>query len=229
MRVKSVGMEGIGGHGKGTFRLRMHELMRKSILEAAHQRAAAGPWSSVRVSDIADEVGVSRQTVYNEFGTKEDLAHALLQEEISHFIAGIVARMKGAPDLPTALTEVLRWLFDAATNHAIISRMIVDAKSGESDSLLPLLTVRADGVLLPARALLLDSFTQRWPTSDLVTTEQVIDLFIRLAISEVVMPSDQPREDIIRHMVAMTDGLMAPRERPRVAGSTAAVEHAVRE
>ena len=60
----------------------MHELLRTSILDAAWDAAAKTDWNNVRVVDIAETVGVSRQTIYNEFGTKEDLAQALFNREV---------------------------------------------------------------------------------------------------------------------------------------------------
>lgn len=198
------------GTPKGTFRSKMHEIMRASILDAARERAANSKWASVRISDIAEDVGVSRQTVYNEFGAKEELAQALFQNEVDFFTAGILERIEGAPDIPTALIDTFGWVFESAENHAIIQRMILDARQGASGNLLPMLTVRSDGVLLPVRALFLKAFTDRWPADDMKRAEQVIDLVIRMVISEIVMPSDQPRQDIIRHMVAMTAAVMKP-------------------
>lgn len=196
----------------------MHEMMRASILDAARERAANSEWASVRISDIADDVGVSRQTVYNEFGAKEELAQALFQAEINQFTVGILERTEAAPDIPTALTDVLTWVFETAEQHAVIQRMIADARQGAADSLLAMLTVRSDSILLPARSLFLKAFTDRWPADDVRRAEQVIDLVIRMALTEVVMPSDQPREDIVRHMVAMTAAVMKPAHRePEVA------------
>lgn len=43
---------------------------RESLLEAAGAALAARPWPSVRMVEIAAAAGVSRQTLYNEFGGK---------------------------------------------------------------------------------------------------------------------------------------------------------------
>lgn len=42
------------------------------LLDAAYTALARRPWSAVRMVDVAASAGVSRQTLYNEFGSKED-------------------------------------------------------------------------------------------------------------------------------------------------------------
>ncbi|WP_427383809.1 TetR family transcriptional regulator [Janibacter sp. G56] len=196
--------------GEGSFRSKMHEMMRASILEAARKRAAKVDWSAIRISDIADDVGVSRQTVYNEFGAKDDLARALFEAEIGTFVAGIVDITGRAPNITTALSDTLNWLFDAAGNHPIIQRMLSDARAGEGGSLLPILTVRPEVVLLPARQMLLKAFTDRWPARDIDRTEQMIDFVVRLSLSEILMPSDRPRVDVIEGIVTMSKAVLKP-------------------
>ncbi len=71
-----------------TFRARVHDMLRTSILDSAWTRAAKVPWSQVRIADIAEDVGVSRQTIHNEFGTKDQLAEALFEREMHVFLQG---------------------------------------------------------------------------------------------------------------------------------------------
>ncbi|OEV24900.1 hypothetical protein AN220_16735, partial [Streptomyces nanshensis] len=44
---------------------------RETLLDAAHVAVRARPWTAVRMVDVAAAAGVSRQTLYNEFGSKE--------------------------------------------------------------------------------------------------------------------------------------------------------------
>lgn len=46
---------------------------RNRILEAAWRRFAEAAYDEVRIADIADEAGVTTQTVHNAFGTKDAL------------------------------------------------------------------------------------------------------------------------------------------------------------
>src|SRR4051812_47333613 len=54
---------------------------RESLLDAAYTALARRAWSAVRMVDVAAVAGVSRQTLYNEFGSKEGLARALVRRE----------------------------------------------------------------------------------------------------------------------------------------------------
>jgi AcrR family transcriptional regulator len=61
---------------------------REILLDAAHAAVAARPWSEVRMVDVAGGAGVSRQTLYNEFGNKEGLGAALLRRRVEGLLDG---------------------------------------------------------------------------------------------------------------------------------------------
>ena len=46
---------------------------RDALLDAAYDVVVAGDWQSARMVDVAAAAGVSRQTLYNEFGSKDAL------------------------------------------------------------------------------------------------------------------------------------------------------------
>ena len=52
---------------------------RETLLEPPTRRSGAQPWTGVRMVDVAAAAGVSRQTLYNEFGSKEGLGAALVR------------------------------------------------------------------------------------------------------------------------------------------------------
>ncbi|MGW7369491.1 TetR family transcriptional regulator, partial [Streptomyces sp. NPDC054841] len=43
---------------------------REALLNAALTALSGLPWSGIRMVDVASAAGVSRQTLYNEFGSK---------------------------------------------------------------------------------------------------------------------------------------------------------------
>lgn len=65
---------------------------RESLLDAAYTALARRAWSAVRMVDVAAVAGVSRQTLYNEFGSKEGLARALVRREADAYLAGSSGR-----------------------------------------------------------------------------------------------------------------------------------------
>ncbi|MEU8580675.1 TetR family transcriptional regulator [Streptomyces abikoensis] len=76
---------------------------RELLLDAAFTALGTRPWHGVRMVDVAAAAGVSRQTLYNEFGSKDGLARALVRREAETFLAGVehalaTARDADAPD-----------------------------------------------------------------------------------------------------------------------------------
>jgi AcrR family transcriptional regulator len=71
---------------------------RESLLDAAYTALTERAWTAVRMVDVAAEAGVSRQTLYNEFGSKEGLARALVRRETDNYLAGVArALSQGSP------------------------------------------------------------------------------------------------------------------------------------
>ncbi|TJZ45206.1 helix-turn-helix transcriptional regulator [Streptomyces piniterrae] len=62
---------------------------RESLLDAAMTALTTRAWAAVRMVDVATAAGVSRQTLYNEFGSKEGLARALVRRETDNYLAGV--------------------------------------------------------------------------------------------------------------------------------------------
>lgn len=70
---------------------------RESLLDAAYTALTRRAWAAVRMVDVAAAAGVSRQTLYNEFGSKEGLARALVRRETESYLAGVArALSRGA-------------------------------------------------------------------------------------------------------------------------------------
>ncbi|MFI1395107.1 TetR/AcrR family transcriptional regulator [Streptomyces sp. NPDC020681] len=81
---------------------------RESLLNAALLALAEQPWSAVRMVDVASAAGVSRQTLYNEFGSKDGLARALVRREADAYLHGVdrlLAEPAGPADRLAALAE----------------------------------------------------------------------------------------------------------------------------
>lgn len=69
---------------------------RESLLDAAFTALADRPWAVVRMVDVAVAAGVSRQTLYNEFGSKDGLARALVRREAEAYLSGVERALSGA-------------------------------------------------------------------------------------------------------------------------------------
>ena len=70
----------------------MNEAFRRQVREralaVARRLTVERGWQQVRFIEVADEVGVSRPTMYSEFGNKAGLGEALVLAETTDFMTG---------------------------------------------------------------------------------------------------------------------------------------------
>lgn len=97
---------------------------RESLLDAAYEALARRPWSAVRMVDVAAAAGVSRQTLYNEFGSKEGLARALVRREADGYLTGVERALTGHGDALRRLTVTAEWTASTAQENALVRAML---------------------------------------------------------------------------------------------------------
>ena len=165
------------------------------ILAAAAQVTVESGWSGVTMAAIAGRVGVSRQTVYNEWGSRERVAEAMVLRELAAFLAEVDAGFDAFPDdLESAVTEAVSRVCVLAASNPLL-RAIVTATHGAGTELIPLLTTRADVVIATARGRIGDRLTAYVSTSS-DTVGVVADVLVRTVLSHVMQPDstdDLPR------------------------------------
>ncbi|MFG3013235.1 TetR/AcrR family transcriptional regulator [Streptomyces cinerochromogenes] len=97
---------------------------RESLLDAAYRALARRPWSAVRMVDVAVQAGVSRQTLYNEFGSKDGLARALVRREADGYLAGVERALAGSAEARDRLTATAEWTAAAARENVLVRAML---------------------------------------------------------------------------------------------------------
>ncbi|MGW1955279.1 TetR/AcrR family transcriptional regulator [Streptomyces sp. NPDC001920] len=108
---------------------------RESLLDAAYTALARRPWSAVRMVDVAAAAGVSRQTLYNEFGSKEGLARALVRREADGYLAGVDRALATHSDARERLTATAEWTAALARENALVRAMLTGCWSERLPSL----------------------------------------------------------------------------------------------
>ncbi|MFE0416758.1 TetR/AcrR family transcriptional regulator [Streptomyces tendae] len=179
---------------------------RESLLDAAYTALARRPWSAVRMVDVAASAGVSRQTLYNEFGSKEGLARALVRREADGYLAGVERALAGPSDPRERLTATAEWMLSAAHDNALVRAMLTGCWSERLPS--PALTAvpsssavpaqrRADGPLpspgdfvglVRDRAVAVLNGAGPLPPPDAAELARSCELAVRLALSCVAAP-----------------------------------------
>ncbi|SEE45191.1 DNA-binding transcriptional regulator, AcrR family [Streptomyces sp. 3213] len=97
---------------------------RESLLDAAYTALARRSWSTVRMVDVAAAAGVSRQTLYNEFGSKDGLARALVRREADGYLVGVDRALGAHADARERLTATAEWTTSAARENALVRAML---------------------------------------------------------------------------------------------------------
>lgn len=97
---------------------------RESLLDAAYTALGRRPWSAVRMVDVAAVAGVSRQTLYNEFGSKEGLARALVRREADAYLAGVERALVSHAEPRERLAAAAEWTVAAARGNALVRAML---------------------------------------------------------------------------------------------------------
>ncbi|MFB9461842.1 TetR/AcrR family transcriptional regulator [Streptomyces cinereospinus] len=191
---------------------------RESLLDAAFAALARRPWAAVRMVEVAAAAGVSRQTLYNEFGSKEGLARALVRREADGYLAGVdrALTVPGDPHDPRErLLATAEWITVAARDNALVRAMLTGCWSERlpSPTLSPVPSSsavpaqrRADGPLPSpgdfvalvrdrAVAVLAQPGTSLADTADLTRS---CELAVRLALSCVAAPAERGVTDLVR-------------------------------
>lgn len=104
------------------------EEARERILEAAQKRLSEGGPDSIRLQDVAADLGISHPAILHHFGSREGLMHALEGRAMSALVEDLLA----PPGLaPGGLDRVAQTLGDEG--HARLLAWWVMSKGSESE------------------------------------------------------------------------------------------------
>jgi AcrR family transcriptional regulator len=162
------------------------------VVAAAAELTLEVGWAGVTMGKLADRVGVSRQTVYNEVGSKPQLAEEMVLAELAKFLAVVDASFDEQPgDLVEAIRGACRGVLDLARSNALL-QAVVSASYGAETELLPLLTSRNDALVLTATSAVRARVTAYDVRIDDRHLDAAIDMIVRLVLSHVVHPIGKP-------------------------------------
>jgi AcrR family transcriptional regulator len=162
-------------------------LLKDTIVSAVDQLVRSRGWAATTMSDVAAAAGVSRQTVYNEFGSRQELVQAYVRREIEALIASVeVGIRESAHDargaMQTAFAEFLR----LASDEPLVKVIVADADGGE---LAQLLTAMGRAVAVERFGGLI---TEVWAQVSRADAELLAESMVRLAISHALLPTADP-------------------------------------
>jgi AcrR family transcriptional regulator len=158
-----------------------------TLLDVVGELLAEHDWADVTMAQVARAAGVSRQTVYNEFGSRQELAQAYVLREGDLFLADVERAVAAHPDDPRgAVAAAFDFFLSAAATHPLL-RAIVGGAGG--DELLALVTVQGAPVLEAGTERLAAFLVRQWPAVGAGDARLVAESVVRLAISHAALPT----------------------------------------
>jgi AcrR family transcriptional regulator len=162
-------------------------LLRDSVLDAMRELLLTRDWSAITLSDVARTAGISRQTIYNEFGSRQGLAqgYALrLADRLVDAVHGAIDANVG--NIYEAFLQGFRAFFtDSAADPLVISLLTGVAKP----DLLQIITIDS-GPITRASARLTSAFAQSWVATSDEDAGVLARAIVRLCLSYVSMPPE---------------------------------------
>ncbi|GAA4123998.1 TetR/AcrR family transcriptional regulator [Nocardioides fonticola] len=167
---------------------------RERIVDAGVQLTTDLGWSRVTMAKLADAVGVSRQTVHNEVGTKAGLAEAMILRELERFMTVVDHAFDTHPtDLVAAIRASAEDVLVHAGDNTLL-KAVVSATHGADTELLPLLTTHAHSLLTTAKEVIAARVEPYEHPLTAEQTDAMIDIVVRVVLSHVMQPSAAPTQ-----------------------------------
>lgn len=167
------------------------QLLRDTLFDAMRELMAEREWGQVSMADVARTAGVSRQTLYKEFGTRQEFAQAFVLREADRFLGDVEKAVMANREHPgRALTAALTVFLRAAADDPFV-RTITSGVG--ADELLPLLTVKGEPLFVHATERLTAVLVEGWPGVRERDARQLADVTVRLGVSYATSPSGPPQ------------------------------------
>ncbi|MBA3864874.1 MAG: TetR/AcrR family transcriptional regulator [Solirubrobacterales bacterium] len=166
------------------------ELLRRTLFAAAREQLGQRAWSEVTMSDIAAAAGVSRQTLYKEFGNRNEFGLAFVIDVGEAFLDEVEAAVKQHLDDPRAAVGAALELFlRTAGEDPLIRMLLSDDGTG---GMLPFVTTQGMPVVQWATFRLGGVIEEGWPQAPKSDVHLLAESLVRLAISYITAPTETP-------------------------------------
>lgn len=172
------------------------QLLRETLFGAARDQLEHRSWSEITMSDVAGAAGVSRQTLYKEFGNRDEFAQAFVIHEGERFLDAVDAAVREHLDDPRAAVRAALELFlRTAGEDPLIRILLSDDGTG---GMLPFVTTQGMPVVHWATARLTETIEAGWPQAPPAKVRLLAESLVRLAISYITTPSEAPETTAAR-------------------------------
>lgn len=176
--------------------------IRDRLMDAAHRIIERSGWSDVTMSAVGAAVGVSRQTVYNEFGSKHGLAEHLAMRELQTFLDVVRRRLADESDIVQGIRSACEGVLLMGEVSVIVRaiassgpRTFPHGPSMDND-FLKILTTESGQLVEAAVTIVQEAVRENYPPTGLTEPELAVavEAVVRLVLSGITRPSKPPAQ-----------------------------------
>lgn len=176
------------------------------LLDATLEVAADHGISRLSVGDVAKRAGLSRQTLYKHFASRDELVSRTVLREAGRMVELVIAAAALHDDPVASLEAAVLETLHLVRDHPLLDRLIAT----EPEALLPMLIDGQGAVLGAIRAISEQIIEERVPEATAAEAHSAADLLSRMLISYAVRSPDRPPEEVARFLsTAIVAGLTA--------------------
>ncbi|MFI6341195.1 TetR/AcrR family transcriptional regulator [Streptomyces sp. NPDC050535] len=191
--------------------------VRDLVLDVALDLHADGRWERTAMREIAAAAGVTRQTLYNQFGGRNGVTQALLRRETDRLLDGVDQRWRQVRESDAeagdCLAAAMSWLLAASHSHPLLR----DGLTGDGPGPAGTSCGRGRaGVITELYRRLVDAVvTGGQPAHP--DQLQAVETVVRMTLSYLLIPSEshqQARSQIVHAARASLPDSRAPARAP---------------
>ena len=194
------------------YQLAARELLRETVFQATRELLAERDWGEITMSQIAVAAGMSRQTLYNEFKSRNGVAQAYVLRLVDGYLDLVEAAVNAhVGDVRGGLKAALGdFLSEAASDPLVQSAIAGTAKL----DVMRLVTSEGGPLLDAASERLTRIFINSWALLDEAAAAMLSRLLVRQAMSFISLaprPAESPAEDLSQLLTPLIESLLGQR------------------
>lgn len=162
------------------------------LLAAALETASIHGLARLSMGDVAKRAGLSRQTLYRYYSSRDALVSALVASETAKVIDQVARAALVTADPQASLEAALATALRVVRDHPLLDRLL----RTEPEALLPLLATEGSPAMTQVRTVVEAVLADRTPElgRDPVARRRFADVVTRLLVSYAVSAPDDPPE-----------------------------------
>ena len=175
-------------------------LLRDSILDGMREMLLARDWSSITLSDVARAAGISRQTIYNEFGSRHGLAQGYALRLADRLVDQIHSAINdNVGDVYAAFLQGFRDFFTESSADPLVISLLTGTSKPD---LLQIITTDSAPIISRCSTRLTETFMSSWVRASDEDAGVLARAIVRLAMSYVSMPPEADH-DVARDLARL--------------------------